>query len=238
MKLNSYNQDDSSEELSRQILRATRADQDEIEAAVNSPFLFQRIRNQIATEGHRTHQTSVANQRNLFSTLFASFNWHWGWAIPAAALLLFGFVMLMTKSNPEKFNENVKQITPEKIVTPENIAPLEKTEPSEKSEIKDSAPKVTVVKANHRPAAKRSENKISHSPIATETAEVVTDFLPLTYLSESSAADSGHVVRVEVPRTMMASMGVPTNRERNTEFVKADVIIGDDGLATAIRFVQ
>ena len=238
MKLNSYNQDDSSEELSRQILSATHADQDEIEAAVNSPFLFQRIRNQIATEGNQTHQTAVANHRNLFSILFASFNWRWGWAIPAAALLLFGFVMLMTKSNSEKFNENVKQTTPEKIVTPENIAPLEKTEHSEKPEIKDSAPKVTVVKANHRPAAKRSENKISHSPIATETAEVVTDFLPLTYLSESSAADSGHVVRVEVPRTMMASMGVPTNRERNTEFVKADVIIGDDGLATAIRFVQ
>ena len=99
MKLNSYNQDDSSEELSRQILSATHADQDEIEAAVNSPFLFQRIRNQIATEGNQTHQTAVANHRNLFSILFASFNWRWGWAIPAAALLLFGFVMLMTKSN-------------------------------------------------------------------------------------------------------------------------------------------
>jgi hypothetical protein len=238
MQLNSYNQNDSSEELSRQILSATRADQDEIEAAVNSPFLFQRIRNQIATEGNQTHHTAVANHRNLFSAFFASFNWRWGWAIPAAALLLFGFVMLMTKSNSEKFNETVKQTTPEKIVTPEKIAPLAKSEPSDKPEIKDSASKVAVVKANHRPAAKRSENKISRSPIANETAEVVTDFLPLTYLSESSAADSGHVVRVEVPRTMMASMGVPTNRERKTEFVKADVIIGDDGLATAIRFVQ
>ena len=71
-----------------------------------------------------------------------------------------------------------------------------------------------------------------------EAAEEVTDFLPLTYIAEATATDSGHVVRVEVPRTMMASMGVPTNRERNAEFVKADVIIGDDGLARAIRFVQ
>ncbi len=232
MKLNSYNQDDSSEELSRQILKATRADQDEIEAAVNSPFLFQRIRNQIATEGNRTHQTAVANHRNLFSSFLASFNWRWGWAIPTAALLLFGFAMLMTRSNPEKPNESANQTIPEKI------APVENIERTGKPEINASAPKMTVVKANYRPAAKRPQNKISRSPITTEAAEVVTDFLPLTYLSETSAADSGHVVRVEVPRTMMASMGVPTNRERKTEFVKADVVISDDGLATAIRFVQ
>jgi hypothetical protein len=32
-------------------------------------------------------------------------------------------------------------------------------------------------------------------------------------------------------------MGLPMNVDRNKEMVKADVVVGDDGLARAIRFV-
>lgn len=226
-----YNQDDSSAELCRQILQTARAGQDEIEAAVNAPFLFQRIRNQIAAEGNSSRQTAIANNRNLFSSFFASFNWRWGWAIPATALVLFGFVMVVKRSNSEvnKPNEIVVNKSPE-FAPPTPIA----TQAGE--QVNEVAPRNTkVIKAAYHPRAKRVSRP---STTTTEAAEAVTDFLPLTYLSEAAAADSGHVVRVEVPRTMMASMGVPTNRERHAEFVKADVIIGDDGLARAIRFVQ
>jgi hypothetical protein len=235
MPNNPYNQDDSSAELCRQILQTARAGQDEIEAAVNAPFLFQRIRNQIATEGNVSHQTAVAKHRNLFSSFFASFNWRWGWAIPATAVILFGFVMVATRSNSggNKPNEIVVRTSPA-FVPPTPIA----TQAG--GQVNEVAPRNTkVIKAAYHPRTKLSSGRVSRpSTTSTEAAEAVTDFLPLTYLSETAAADSGHVVRVEVPRTMMASMGVLTNRERHAEFVKADVIIGDDGLARAIRFVQ
>ncbi len=233
MQHNQYNQDDSSEALCRQILLTARTDQDEIEAAANSPFLFQRIRNQIAAEDNSSRQTAVTNNRNLFSALLASFNWRWGWAIPATALVLFGFVMLATRSNSETNNptETAANIAPEPIGKTGNIEPLG-------YQVRNpSSQKMTAVKTAYHPSMKRLPTRIPRVN-NIEAAEEVTDFLPLTYLSETAAADSGHVVRVEVPRTMMASMGVPTNRERHAEFVKADVIIGDDGLARAIRFVQ
>ena len=49
---------------------------------------------------------------------------------------------------------------------------------------------------------------------------------------------SGRVVRVRVPRTAMLQFGLPINENRASELVKADVVLGEDGLARAIRFVQ
>jgi hypothetical protein len=60
----------------------------------------------------------------------------------------------------------------------------------------------------------------------------------LTYDGGALAMESGHVVRVELPRTALVSMGLPMNPERAGELVKADVLMGDDGVARAIRFVR
>lgn len=69
-------------------------------------------------------------------------------------------------------------------------------------------------------------------------AEVVTDFMPLTYGAAMSPNDGGQLVRVELPRSALVSMGLPMNVERLDERVKADVLLGHDGLARAIRFVR
>jgi hypothetical protein len=68
--------------------------------------------------------------------------------------------------------------------------------------------------------------------------EVKTDFVPLTYLNSATAMDSGIVVRVEVSREKLAAMGLPLNLERADEKIKADIVLGDDGVARAIRLVQ
>jgi hypothetical protein len=45
-------------------------------------------------------------------------------------------------------------------------------------------------------------------------------------------------MRVELPRSTLAGFGLPVNMERVNERVKADVLVGPDGQARAIRFVQ
>lgn len=74
---------------------------------------------------------------------------------------------------------------------------------------------------------------------ANETdSEVATQFMPLGYAGPINLQDGGQLVRVELPRTAMLSMGLPVNMDRYGERVKADVLLGADGLARAIRFVQ
>ncbi len=78
-----------------------------------------------------------------------------------------------------------------------------------------------------------NENSASDS-----NAEVATDFMPLGYVNSLSLQDGGSVVRVELPRSTIVSMGFAVNMDRYGERVKADVLMGADGLARAIRFVQ
>jgi hypothetical protein len=68
--------------------------------------------------------------------------------------------------------------------------------------------------------------------------EITTDFLPISYGSNLSQLDDGQVVRVELPRSALQSFGLPVNAERAGERVKADVLLGHDGVARAIRFVR
>jgi hypothetical protein len=69
-------------------------------------------------------------------------------------------------------------------------------------------------------------------------SEMTTDFIPVTYGGAASLSDGGRMVRVELPRSAMASFGLPINVDRANEKIKADVLLGVDGLAHAIRFVR
>jgi hypothetical protein len=74
------------------------------------------------------------------------------------------------------------------------------------------------------------------SPIVTR--ELVTEFFPLTY--SNVPARGGYVVRMQVPRSALASFGATPVAAGDTVSpnVLADVVIGNDGLARAVRFVQ
>jgi hypothetical protein len=75
-------------------------------------------------------------------------------------------------------------------------------------------------------------------PAINANEEITTDFLPITYGGNLSQLDDGQVVRVELPRSALQSFGLPMNAERAGERVKADVLLGHDGVARAIRFVR
>ena len=76
--------------------------------------------------------------------------------------------------------------------------------------------------------------------VAGSSAEdTLTGFVPLGYHAVPS--ESTHIVRLEVSRKALASLGLlamdATSPSESDTFL-ADVIIGDDGLARAVRFVR
>ncbi|HEX8150427.1 MAG TPA: hypothetical protein VF591_24805 [Pyrinomonadaceae bacterium] len=73
---------------------------------------------------------------------------------------------------------------------------------------------------------------------AVRAQEVATEFIPLTQAGPYTQAEEGHIVRVELPRSALASFGLPVNAETWGGRVKADVLMGQDGIARAIRFVR
>lgn len=71
-------------------------------------------------------------------------------------------------------------------------------------------------------------------PVATQMA---TDFFPLTPAG-LEPADSAQVVRIRVPRREMRRFGLPVREELERAAVEAEVVVGPDGVARAVRFVQ
>ena len=61
-------------------------------------------------------------------------------------------------------------------------------------------------------------------------------FIPLPYGEGPPSPGSGQIVRVEVARSALASMGFPVTGAASESYVQADVLIGEDGIARAIRF--
>ena len=68
--------------------------------------------------------------------------------------------------------------------------------------------------------------------------EIVTEFFPIAGNEALGPLERGGIVRIRIPRSALMVFGLPMNEARATELIKADVVMGEDGLARAIRFVQ
>ena len=79
------------------------------------------------------------------------------------------------------------------------------------------------------------EQKAADLPV---TRELVTEFFPLAY--GNVPVRGGYVVRMQVPRDTLDRFGAATFDARHGESptILADVVVGDDGLARAVRFVR
>ena len=73
-------------------------------------------------------------------------------------------------------------------------------------------------------------------PVAKQPREIVTEFFPL--LDVAPPFERGELLRVTVPASTMRKVGLPVNEERLGDRVYADVLVGQEGLARAIRFVS
>jgi hypothetical protein len=81
--------------------------------------------------------------------------------------------------------------------------------------------------------------KAAIQPAAYERgAEVAINFYPLPDAEELPPIESATIVRVQLPMSSLRLMGLPVSEDRAAEFIQADMLLGQDGLARGVRFVQ
>jgi hypothetical protein len=72
---------------------------------------------------------------------------------------------------------------------------------------------------------------------AADAGEVATGFYPLTY--NAIPVTQGSIVRLELSPASLTALGVdPAMAGPQRSSVVADVLVGEDGLARAVRFVR
>jgi hypothetical protein len=148
--------------------------------------------------------------------------WWLGAAAAAVAALLVLTFFVMPRKPHEPQIVKVPMVLPTPATGPTKvIAPVYR---------ETRKPPARTLRAAHRkPAAPKP-------PLAGEAQEVVTEFIPVIY--DPEPIDHGRMVRVRLPRSALAAFGLPMNEQRAEETIQADVVLGEDGLARAVRFVK
>ena len=157
---------------------------------------------------------------------------YWQLAAAAAVILavISGALLMRGSSTPTEIAKIEAAPSASPVVTPAATPALM----TEQAKV-DVTPSQAVTRSNRvRTMRARSER----NEIAALAQETTTEYLPLTYMSDQTALQTGVVVRVEIPRATLLSMGLPMNTDRGNTLVKADVVVGDDGVPRAIRLVQ
>ena len=162
----------------------------------------------------------------------------WVAAAAAAAAILLIFALSATRV-AERTPPGDVQARKEKPAPPEEKK--EKDDPANKRDHNAPPKKKRLVLLQ----AGLNSNRAARNRRATDQGarrgasdEIATRFLPLTSVDSLEYMDGGQLVRVEMPRSALVSLGLPMNIERADERIKADVLIGNDGVARAIRFVR
>jgi hypothetical protein len=89
-----------------------------------------------------------------------------------------------------------------------------------------------------RPAASPAVASADWGSRFAETADSASEFIPLPNAARLAPNDDVNLVRVEVPRSAMIAVGFVVPPDRAAERVQADVVLGSDGLARAVRFLD
>jgi hypothetical protein len=164
---------------------------------------------------------------------------YWLTAVAALFLIVLGVVAMRARTGNNQLPS--QQATTNQGTTHNTAAATDtKPEPTASNKVEPERrvlPKrklVHYVAKARKNASTRDQNVVANHAVN----EVATEFMPLGYLTAANFQEGGQIVRVELPRAALANFGFPVNMDRYKERVKADVLLGADGLAHAIRFVQ
>ena len=160
-------------------------------------------------------------------------------SLAAAATLTLAFAGVAYWLQSKTTNESVPQHTHGAIVVPHR----EVTPAATGNSV--SIPRTLRkdrVKAKNRVASSFGVATVTHElgefrPVRAGS-ELSTEFMPLRETRGLPPSESGQVIRIEMPRSALAYFGLPMAFEQPGQKVKADVLVADDGLARAIRFVR
>jgi hypothetical protein len=174
-------------------------------------------------------QRKIKADEKPASILSASFLRRWlmfGTPLTVAALLIVAFFVSKPTEPAEQVTITPPQTSIETVITGSEAKSVE-TSKKPINPIK----KAPIDKKNPRPQQLKNTTVAAKS----ESAEIKSEFIALSYARNP---DSGQIVRVKVPSSMMVSLGLVASVEKPTNLVNAELLVGDDGMTHAIRFIR
>lgn len=172
-------------------------------------------------------------------------------ALAASVLLMIGWALtqhtrevtvheaqVQPKGKPATSSEDKRAATPLKVMPERPSEPVRKPERPRKTRPPQAVPSVTEGHIQHAVlgAVRAPERWQDAESVGDDSIE--TEFFPFMAAGPQFPSEQRQFVRVKLPRSALQVFGLPMNMERALEPVQADVMLGEDGRALAVRFVR
>lgn len=211
--------------IGKQLIRQGLVSADDVDQVTNKATLFDGVLKQIAEAS-----PAVTNR--------SSSRWRYAPALAGLAVVVTVVTFGIIQKNSEQPTTNVgTKLAPADVpveARPVNLPPLRagSNPTSDRASIPNvSRPRFETMSAGLKTAAQRSKRP--------EYRESDGDFYAVSYEGDvADAARGGRIVRVDMPRSSLFAMGVNVPLENDSETVKADLLVGPDGMTRAVRLVK
>ena len=208
------------DEIGRALVKAGGASTRDLEKIVANPALFESVRARIALE-----DSAPVAGRSLFRP---------GVATLASVALMAALAVSV----------GVFRSEPNEVVVDRLPAAPRKPEVKQHKEadtiVDTSAPQTSEPIRAERIANRQSIRTPSpRKPVVVQQARYSGEFYAVSYAGDPHETErGGRIVRVDIPRSTLFAMGVDIPLENEKETVKADLLIGNDGVTRGIRVVE
>lgn len=213
--------------LLKGLLDRSVADDSVVDDIADSPALWWNVQRRIE-EQKDASRTPWPPVRTFFRVL------KYGVPAFAAIALMIGIVFLYPWSDEHNTAELQQMTATKPVGSPDKVETAIAVQPEPINEIKTiTHHKFVRAKAIRKASSLRSN--VADPTLVAKKTEIKSDFIALSYARD---AESGQIVRVKVPSSMMVTLGLVATVEKPSALVDAEVIVGDDGLTRAIRFIH
>ncbi len=219
--------DEQLDTLMRKLVKDASADESLVDEIADAPQLWWSVQRNIAEEKGQTAQSATSIFRRWLTI---------GFPVAAALLLVFGIFSFRpteeAKTDLAGLQQNSVTQTAEAPVEiiPERAVPVKNT-----TEIETSAPKAEPLTRPSAVQAVRKRVPRRTIPATVEKTEIKSEFIALSNVGNP---ESGQIIRVKVPSSMMVTLGLVQSVAKPSNLIDAEVVVGDDGMNHAIRFIR
>ena len=214
--------------IGRKLIERANPRSNDIEKIISNPHLFSSVRNRIAANG----SPSLNEQTDSLALLFIRRN--------TAAFAVGVLILSIATIALRVFRSENTFLAVTKVQVPDVIPEVARPEvPPDPFVGKLSAGRAFDIEIPAEKSVVRTAVKKVERPPAHKTHEPVGEFYALsTAYGQDETAGGGRIIRVDVPRSSLFALGVNIPLENDAEVVKADLLIGSDGMTHAIRVVK
>ena len=216
--------------LTSSLLKSTALRHEEVEQIASRGDLFLSVKRRIAAEAREEQRVNTGGV--LFTRprviVFAS--------IVSILTVLFTVEAIVERSN---VNRKTSQPMAKSNVAPQQPQPeVIKSDPQPSRN--DSHDETAVSRQNvERPTAIKTVYHASRTAQATEPEDQQpVEFYALADMNSNESVAGGRVIRVDLPRASLVALGVNMPLGNDKQLVKADIVVGPDGVPRAIRVVE